>query len=227
MAIVFRTFRSRSGRDGELLESLRCAAARMLQSQPGSVVVCRTHDPRELVWVASRDAGAEAVDDSVGDALVAASPARSLRFVDGWYRLPAPPYHVWNFEVHAAGEDPLDTLRGVLEHSSWSRGHPHLVGRCVYRAVEDPSVFIGFVGLTGTWLPGSEMARARMAERIAWSVIWRPLVIVYHLERTRGGATRTGVGEEASRAPFWARAATPPLSMGLADAHTVLVACTT
>jgi hypothetical protein len=226
MALTFRTFRARSGRDVELLDALRRVAAERVRFGTGAAVLCRTHDPEEMIWVGTQDAGPEVPGGSVDEVLAAASPAFSLRFLDGWYRLPAPPYQVWNLEVHAAGEDPLETLKGLLELSSWERGRPHVVGRWIYRAVEDPSVFIGFVGLTRAWLLHNEAASLGRTERSDRAVIWRPLAIVYQFERAPGGTPRASVGEEGLRPPFWARAAMSPApSIGLGDPEASSVAC--
>lgn len=225
MALTFRTFRARPGRDVELLDALRRVAAQQLRFGTGSAVLCRTHDPREMVWVGTQDAGPEVLDGSVDEALAAASPAFSLRFLDGWHRLPAPPYQVWNLEVHGTGDDPLETLKGLLELSRWERGRPHVVGRWIYRAIEDSSVFIGFVGLTQAWLVRNEAASLGKAQRPDRLVIWRPLVTVYQVERAPGGTPRARAGEAGPHAPFWARAvASPTPSMRLEESDTTSAA---
>lgn len=224
MAIVFRTFRSQPGRDGDLIESLRSAAARALRSEPGSVVVCRTDDPREVVWIANRAgtprlppapaaSGSEPEDPSEG--LVAgASPALSLRFLDGWYRLPAPPYQIWSVEVCAADGTSLATLKGLLELSRWQAGAHHIVGRSVFRAVEDESLFIGFVGFTWRWLRDHEVSRPDGRLGIARSAIWRPLSVMHKIESIGGGGTRTSGGEVVSALPFLTASGASPFLAG-------------
>lgn len=208
-----------------MLDALRRVAVERLRFGTGSAVVCRTQDPQEMVWVGTQDAGPGIPDGGLDDALAAAAPAFSLRFLDGWYRLPAPPYQIWNLEVHAAGDDALETLKGLFELSRWERGRSHVVGRWIYRAIEDPSVLIGFVGLTRAWLRRNEVARLGRTEGIDRAVIWRPLVIVYQVERAPGGAPRASAGEEAPHVPFWARAAAPPTpSMALATPDATSVA---
>ena len=220
MAITFRTFRSQPGRDGDLIESLRSAAARALRSEPGSVVVCRTDDPREVVWIANRQgdpalppapapSGSEPEDPSE-DLVAGASPALSLSFLDGWYRLPAPPYQIWSVEVYAAGGTSLATLKDLFELSRWQAGAHHIVGRSVFRAIEDESLFIGFVGFTWRGLRDHEVSRPDMSLRIARRVIWRPLSVVHKIESIGGGGTRTSGGEAVSALPFWTASGTSP-----------------
>ena len=220
MAIIFRTFRSRPGRDGDLIKSLRSAAARALRSEPGSVVICRTGDPREVVWIASRAGGpglppapapsGSEPEDPSEDLVAGASPAFSLRFLDGWYRLPAPPYQIWSVEVYAAGGTSLATLKDFFELSRWQAGAHPIVGRSVFRAIEDESLFIGFVGFTWRWLRNNEVSRPDTRLRIARRAIWRPLSVMHKIESIGGGGTRTSGGGAGSALPFWTASGTSP-----------------
>lgn len=236
MALILRTFRSWSGRDSELVESLRQAAWDMLRSEPGSVLICRSHDPREIVWLGDRGTDSELSQlprarDLAGsdkeNPLEPCGPTLSLRFVDEWYRFPAPPHQVWNFagRVGAAGQrEPLKEL------FAWSprERQPHVVGRSLYRAIEDPSLFIGFVGLSLGWLRQNAVAGLTGAEHAERTVIWRPLSMVHRIERAPGGVPRTTDGREASAASFWPRSVAfraPSMAGANSDVTSVAVAC--
>jgi hypothetical protein len=147
MALLFRTLRARPGREAALLDGLRHWVARPARGREASLLLCRTDDPGVFVWMgltAEARPGAEPGDviDAVATDLVEPAPAVSLRFVDGWYRLPAPPYQVWNVEVRAPGARSADIVTELLVPSRGSRA---VVGRTVFRAIDDPAVFIGFV----------------------------------------------------------------------------------
>ena len=213
MALIFRTFRARPGRHADLVDALRGAALEMLESQPGSVAVCRTADPQELVWIGERGAEGdfgrwwESLKGTVADS----SPAWSLRFLDAWYRFPAPPCQVWSFEVQAPRDGQLGVLKDLLGVLRWEQRDPqHVVGRSIYRAAEDPGVFIGFVGLTRGWLTEGAVAPLSIWERLAPLTVWRPLSVAYHLARIGGGVTRVSGGDGGSRTPFWPRSPTLP-----------------
>jgi len=204
VAFVFRKFRARVGCEPAALEHLRTAACRIVAAQPGSVVICRTDEPGEVVWLGQESTG---LMPGCGDAFAACEPGVSLRFVDGWYRLPAPPYEIWNFELRTAGEPHLETLKELLELSRASEAHPRVVGRSLFRAVEDPSVFVGFLGLACRGSREAGSAGPGVAAR--GSVVWRPLFLVYKIEAAPGTPVRIGGGGGLTLPALWTPASRP------------------
>jgi hypothetical protein len=203
MALVFRRFRARPSREAAVLEHLRTAACRIVEEHPGSVVIFRTGEPREMVWLGNEPPG---VTVGCDDSLAECFPDFSLQFVDGWYRLPAPPHEIWNLEVRTAGEPRLETLKRLLELSRWHEEQPHVVGRSVFRVIEDPSAFIGFVGMTRGWSRDHAMSERGLLVKIGGSFVWRPLFLVYKVEATPGGPVRISGGEGLTLPAFWAAA---------------------
>jgi hypothetical protein len=196
MALLFRTLRARPGREAALLDGLRHYVTRPARGREASLLLCRTDDPGAFVWMglaAEARPGSEpgVVIDAVATDLVEPAPAVSLRFVDEWYRLPAPPYEIWNVEVRATGARATDLVTELLVPPGGSRAAP-VVGRTVFRAIDDPAVFIGFVALTWSWLrqhPVPRLAGARDA-----MAAWRPLSVIYRAETYRGVMERGPLG---------------------------------
>lgn len=219
MGFVFSMFRSRPGQEAALLASLRSAARTIVENHAGSVVICQTDSPRELVWLGSEALGAEFVKDRLTESWL----SFSLAFVDGWYRLPAPPYQVWNLEARTGAESPLETLKRLLELSGWRAGNDHVVGRSVFRTTEDPRVYVGFVGLTESWLRQCDVSQWMAAGR-AHGLVWRPLFVVYRVAAQPGGAARASAGDRVPHIPFWrlphaGTASTLPVECGDRPAH--------
>lgn len=197
MALLSRILRSRPGREAALLDGLRHYASRSVQGEETCLLLCRTDHPGEFLWMEHlademRSAPAPInVVDSVAPELVEPAPASSLRFVGGWHRLPAPPYQIWNVEVRAPLDLPVDSVTELFVPPGGGRAEP-VVGRSLFRAIEDAAVFIGFVGLTWSWLrqhPVPRHAGARGA-----IAVWRPLSVIYRAETLRGGAERRPLG---------------------------------
>lgn len=213
MSLVLRMFRARPGTVVALGDALRRAAAAMLEPQ-GSIVVCRTDDPAEMVWIGDRGTDQDFRAHSAGleDALAESPPPLALKFLDAWYRFPAPPCQVWNFTIHAPCGGGLDVLKDLFGVLRWERQEPQMVGRSIYRAVDDPDVFIGFVGLPWGSRTQNAMARLNPSDGVARLVVWRPLSIAYTVARVTGGAARTIESGWNSRDPFGVRLGALPLS---------------
>jgi hypothetical protein len=225
MAIIIRKFRSRRGREVELVECLRSVASSVVRSLLGkSVLICRqTDDPEQILWIGDR-AGesdfrrlllqkdmAESFENSLADS----SPPLALGFLDEFYRFPPAPYQVWSLEAHAPREEPAHTLNRLFEVSRVARKDPHVFGMSLYRAVEDPGVFIGFLGLTCGVTPRGLVrnsgGRLTPTERVESALVWRPLAVVYDVGRFPGGERVADGGNSTSRAPFWMRSGMVPV----------------
>lgn len=227
MALIIRTFRSRQGRDAEVIDGLRSMASGMVQYvQARSVVICRqTNDPEQLLWIGDRGDEADfrslplwrKLIESFESTLAASSPPLSLGFLDEFYRFPPPPYQVWSLEVRAPLEEQTGTMTDLFALSRVARRDRHVVGMSLYRAVEEPATFIGFLGLTCGFTPRGLVRNgeksSREAEQMERALLWRPLSVAYEVGRLVAGDRATGAGESASRAPvapFWVRAGVVP-----------------
>src|SRR5262249_19051666 len=128
------------------LDRLRRFVSRPGHGAETSLLLCRTDDPGEFVWMgylaAETRPASIGVVDSVASDLIGPASTFSLRFVGGWHRLPAPPYHIWNVEIRAPVDLPVDTVTELFAPPGASRAEP-VVGRSVFRAVDEAAVFIG------------------------------------------------------------------------------------
>lgn len=221
MPLIIRTFRSRQGQEGELIQCLRRAGSGMVRYlQAESVVICRqTNDPEQFFWIGDRGGESDFIrlplwDDlaeSFERSLLMSSPALSFGFLDEFYRFPSPPYEVWSLEVHAPREGHVDTLKDLFDLSRVARQDPHVVGMSLYRAAEDLGAFVGFLGLARGFTP-SRLVRngagpLRMTEVVEAALTWRPLTVAWEAQRLPAGE-RAGAGERAPFAPFppfWVR----------------------
>jgi hypothetical protein len=206
MALRWCTFRARPGREAAVLDRLRYRASRPGHGDEMSLLLCGTDDPGEFMWMGAAAArlgpASVGVIDSMAADLVGPVPVFSLRFVGGWHRLPAPPFQIWNVEVRAAVDLPADIITGLFVPPAPSRVEP-VVGRSVFRAIDDAALFIGFVGLTLSWLRQHPVPRhANSRGAIA---IWRPLSVLYRAE-TFGGGVESRLGS------LWSGVAPAPVA---------------
>lgn len=192
MALVFRILKARPGREGASLDCLQRHASRVVQEdEERCLLICATDDPGEFLWIGHRTTEAESAArsrdlvDSMAESLLEPAPALSLRFLGGWHRLPAPPYQIWNVEVR--GPDDL-AVRSVtaLFTPPGGEGADHVVGRSVFRAIEDASVFVGFVAVTWSWVRQHPVPRRQGSGAPGAVAVWRPLSTVYRAEAYRG-----------------------------------------
>jgi hypothetical protein len=197
MALRLGILRARPGREAAVRDRLCHSVSRPGQGEVTSLLLCGTDDPGEFVWMGSLAAearrGPASIDviDAVATDLVGPVPVFSLRFVGGWHRFPAPPYQIWNVEVRAPVDLPVDTVTELFMPPGASRAEP-VIGRSVFRAIDEAALFIGFVGLTSSWLRQHPMPRhASAGGAIA---VWRPLSVIYRAETFRGGVESRPLG---------------------------------
>lgn len=234
MALIIRTFRSRQGRDAEVVEGLRSLASGMVRHvQAGSVVICRqTNDPEQLLWIGDRGNELDfralplwkKLIESLEDSVVASSPPLSLVFLDEFYRFPPPPYQVWSLEVRASQDEQIGIMTDLFDLSRLARRDRHVVGMSLYRAVGEPGTFIGFLGVAWGFTPHRLVRNgeggSRMTERIERALVWRPLSVVYQVGRLPGDRITGGdaAPSHASVIPFWVRSGeSPRSSLGLSE----------
>jgi hypothetical protein len=198
MALLFRILRARPGQEGLLLDWLQHHASRVGQDAETPLLVCRTDDPGEFVWVghqpgeARRSLRPAMLVDSLAEAPLGSAPAMVLRFVGGWHRLPAPPYQIWNVEVRVPGDPAVGSVTQLFAPPG-ATGPDPLVGRSVFRAMEDPSVFVGFVALTWAWTRQHPVPR-RLESPGGPVAVWRPLSTIYRAEAVRGSVDERPFG---------------------------------
>ena len=174
--------------------------------------------PENFLWIGHRTEEARPAPrsrdlvDSIGGPLFEAAPAVFLRFVGGWHRLPAPQYQIWNVEVRAPGDLRVESVTELFTPPG-GEGADHVVGRSVFRAIEDASVFVGFVALTWTWIRQHPVPRRTGSGAPGAVALWRPLTTVYLAEAYRGDVDGRALGS------LWAGVApTPtPVSVGVSS----------
>lgn len=209
MALLFRILKARAGREVALLDCLKHYASRVVRDEERCLLICGTDDPGEFLWIGHRMEEARPAPrsrdlvDSIGEPLLEAAPAVSLRFVGGWHRLPAPQYQIWNVEVRAPGDLRVESVTELFTPPG-SEGADHLVGRSVFRAIEDASVFVGFVALTWTWIRQHPVPRRTGSGAPGAVAVWRPLTTVYLAGAYRGGVDGRALGS------LWAGVAPTP-----------------
>jgi len=216
MPLSFGVLRSRPTRETDLLERLRQYASRLMQGEETSLWLWRTDDPAEFVWIghqAEEGPGASAwadIADSMGSGVLESATRFSLRFVGGWHRLPAPPYQIWNVEARATATTRVESPIALFQPTGGADADA-LVGRSVFRAVEDPARFIGFVALTGSWIRRHDVSRHGVSGTTGTTAIWRRLTTIYRVEAVRAS--------DDARLPslFWTgvEAASLPSPVGL------------
>lgn len=198
MALRLCILRARPGREAAMLDRLRHAVSRPGHGQETSLLLCATDDPGEFVWMGylaaeARLGPASSIDviDAVATDLLGPVSVFSLRFVGGWHRFPAPAYQIWNVEVRAPVDLPVDTVTELFVPAGASRAEP-VIGRSVFRVIDEAALFIGFVGLTSSWLRQHPMPRHASARGAI--AVWRPLSVMYRAETLRGDGERRPLG---------------------------------
>ncbi len=223
MALIVRTFRSRPSREEDLLDGLRRAAAGMVRYlRASTIVICRqTNDPHGVVWIGDRGRDSDFVRlpfwktlaEPFQNNLAASSTPLSLSFLDEFYRSPSPPFQVWSLEVRAPRTGQMGALMDLFEVSRVARRDPRVVGISLYRAVEDPDAFVGFLALAWGFTPSRLLrdgaGRAGVAEAVELGGVSRPLSVVCEVAHLPAGDGVPARGPGASLAPFWVRSGVP------------------
>ncbi len=216
MVLIVRTFRARHGHEAELLQGLTRAATGMVR-HPGAgpvVICCQTNAPELFLWIGDRGSESDFMSlpvwqtliDLFERSLLGSSPPLVLGLLDEFYRFPSPPYEVWSLEVHAASKAQPGILRDLFDLTLVARRAPQVAGMSLYRAVDEPGAFVGFLGLTSGFTPGrllrNGVGALRMTEEMERAVTWRPLSVAW---ASRGRRPGPGTGAICSPAPFWVR----------------------
>jgi hypothetical protein len=221
MAFILRIYRLTPGQEPEGVESLKALAAALTQRAKARVVLCRqVNDSRQVLWVG--DAGSEAasehgrradVPEPSADGLWTASPPLALGFIDEFYHSPPRPYQVWALEVRVPPEQQLQALKDLLSLSRAARRASRASGFSLYRALDAPGVFVGFLALGWGATPASLLCNGlvspAVSERIAGAGLWRPLALICELNGARAAERGAGDGRTISPPPFWARSRLP------------------
>lgn len=221
MHLLTRAFRSKPGRERDLINALRNTAVRMIQQlETLSVLMCQQSDDRQqLVWIENRGRESRVAPSSLGgeaieawrELLAHASAAISLEFLDGSYRFPLPPCEVWSLEVDRSDSE---GLKAVLELARRVREDGHVVGMSLYRTVEISPAVTGFVALPLGVRPEDLAwgATGHVLETQKPRIVWHPLSVLWTAGRL---SSDPGPGVSFTRYPrtaFLARSRPEPSS---------------
>src|SRR5712691_7143076 len=155
MTLVLRTFRSKQGCERTVVAALRNAATRMIQDrQAEAVLICQRSDAlNTILWIENRargvDLGSPIREQETSRVFLeeVLTPCR-LIFLDGFYRFPLAPCHVWWLESHQPSGSQPELLQGLLDVARRATTDAQVVGISVYRAADDLTRVIGFLALT-------------------------------------------------------------------------------
>lgn len=210
MAIIVRKLQARPGQEAEAVRCLYKMASRIVGDlHAGPVVICRqTNNPRQVIWIGDWKGEADferlVLQDPTElreNGIAESCPPLFLGFLDEFYRFPLPPFQVWALEFRPPGNPAVGALTDIFEFSRVARRDPHVVGMSLYRGVDDPGVFMGFLGLTCGFTPvrllRNGTALVSVADRFERTVLWHPLLVACGVGRLRF----------PSRTPFWVRSA--------------------
>jgi hypothetical protein len=202
-----------------VFECLRGAAAAVVRSlQAGTVVICaQTNDPQQFLWIGDRGTESDfkrlplprRLVESFEQSIAGSSAPVSLAFLDEFYYFPLSPYWVWGLEVRPPEGEELCVLTDLFELARVARQDRRVAGMSLYRGVEDPGVFVAFLGLAAGFTPGRLLregsGRPGMVERLERSGEWRPLSVAFEVKRLLTGEQVTRGTGAISPAPFWVR----------------------
>ena len=224
MMLLIRTFMAEPGQGAELTRALQGAATRIIQStQADSVLLCQQSDvPERVFWIESSRSGAAGRGaDALRGLPVQALAARSLHFIEGFYRFPMPACRVWSLEVRAAANGRSRAVRGLVRLARSAPEDLNVAGLSVYRDVNDSSSFVAFVALLpdvpperylGPQLgPRSDVCGADPARA------WLPLSVTWTMGRLSAPGGWLLSPTRYPSTAFWARSGRPRGGAGGAE----------
>jgi len=214
MTLVLRTFRSKPGRERAVIYALRDAATRMIQDrQAEAVVICQRTDTLDrILWVENRVRGADLgppapEQEAFRESLEEISTPCRLIFLDGFYRFPLEPCHVWWFEGHQPSGSQL--LQRLLDVPRCAATDARLVGISLYRATDELTKVIGFLALTPGMTPAEyfkeQSGLTREGDSATRAVAWYPLTVSWSLGRLSADTSSPISPRRYPRTAFWAR----------------------
>lgn len=209
MTLTIRTFLSRPGQGAQLIGVLQRVATTMIQArQADSVLLCQQSDRRDRIFWIENSRGAAAPGlPAVPDLSGHASLARSLAFLDGFYRFPVPPCQVWSLDVRVPSIGVFRAVRTLLRVARAAADDLDVAGLAIYRDLADPSALAAFLALA----PGVSPDRyftlpATDPHRGESRSAWHPLSVTWTMGRlsSAGGSLLSSSRYPATA--FWARA---------------------
>lgn len=217
MKLLIRMFLSKPGHGPQLIGALQRTATTMIQSrQADSVLLCQDRDRSErILWIENRcrAAGAFTPDES-HDLLALAPTARSLEFLDGFYRFPMPACQVWSLELRTSASDQAHTLPGLLGLARRAARDPNVAGLSVYRALDDPTLLVTFVairpGILAERYFSAELEAQPEMRTIARTLVWHRLTVSWMMGRLSSSAGHLLSPTRYPSTAFWARSGRPP-----------------
>lgn len=216
MTLVLRTFRSKHGCESTVVAALRNAATRMIQDcQAEAVLICQRSDIlSRILWIENRTRGAELgspapEQEASREFLEEVSTPCRLIFLDGFYRFPLAPCHVWWLERHLSSHSQPELLPGLLDVARRAAMDVHLVGISLYRAADELTRVIAFLALQPGITPAEYLKEhfpfTSGGDGAARAVGWYPLTVSW----TGGRLTADGSSPISPcrypRTAFWAR----------------------
>lgn len=219
MVLSVRLFQSTPGQDRELIDSLRHAAAKIIQGgNAQSILICQQKDdPSQIIWLESRSRTSGPLRPGVtdrpsqfsGGALRDVSNPKPLEFLDGFYRFPLPPCRLWKLDIlTAAGressavEELLRSLRAAFEGS-------RVIGTSLYRVSDEPGLLLGFLALPQRAGPLAGVGRPiewpLAVSALVHRLVWHPISVIGTLGRLSAEGTPLLSPTRYPRTAFWAR----------------------
>jgi len=216
MTLVLRTFRSKHGCERTVVAALRNAATRMIQDrQAEAVLICQRSDIlNRILWIENRTRGAELgspapEQEAPREFLEEVSTPCRLIFLDGFYRFPLAPCHVWWLESHLSSHSQPELLPGLLEVARCAATDARLVGISLYRATDELTKVIGFLALTPGMTPAEyfkeQSGLTREGDSATRAVAWYPLTVSWSLGRLSADTSSPISPRRYPRTAFWAR----------------------
>jgi hypothetical protein len=215
MTLVLRTFRSKHGCERTVVASLRNAATQMIQDrQAEAVLICQRSDIlSRILWIENRargvDLGPPAREQEASQGFEEISTPCRLIFLDGFYRFPLAPCHVWWLESHQPSHLQPELLQGLLDVARRAATDAQVVGISLYRAADDLTRVIGFLALTPGITPAEYFKEQSPftsgGDSVARAVAWYPLIITWTGGRISADARAPISSCRYPRTAFWAR----------------------
>lgn len=220
MVLLLRMFRSKPGRERRMIEALQDTATRMIHDrQVDAVLICQQRDELDrILWIenCARETGHNALfskPEASWEFFEPISAPCHLEFLDGFYRFPLPPCRVWWLKIDQPLDRQLELVQGLLDLARRAAADAHVVGVSLYRAVDEPTMIIGFLALTLSVMPAEyfkeELPFAADADAVGRAVAWSPLSVSWSVGRFSVGASSLISPSRYPRTAFWARSASP------------------
>lgn len=214
MTLLVRTFRSAPAQSQRLLDVLQSTATGMIRNQQAdAVLLCQVRDTRGgILWVENRRADAGTIPGPPRqhrEILDQAGPSRPLEFLDGFYRFPIRPWHVWSLDLQTEPGLQAEMMCTLLRLVRHAPDDPLVAGLSLYRVASEPGAFVAFVALSTELVP-EQYFRKQLALEAGTgsqepSTVWQPLSVSWAMGRLSFGGPPLLSPARYPPTAFWAR----------------------